>query len=72
MQRILHPDFSAETVRRSVSAPFYLFIFLQTFFASLPPVVVSLPLHAANWRVYDCNTTHKVFHIRHTRTRHIY
>lgn len=35
-------------------------------------VAVSLPLHAANWRVYDCNTTHKVFHISHTHTTHIY
>lgn len=32
----------------------------------------TLSLHAANWRVYDCNTTHKVFHISHTHTTHIY
>lgn len=35
-------------------------------------VFSSLSLHAANWRVYDCNTTHKVFDISHTHTTRIY
>lgn len=31
-------------------------------------ILCTLSLHAANWRVYDCNPTYKVFHMSRTHT----
>lgn len=59
---------SAEVMISTAASLLYLTVILQL----LSSAVVPLALHAANWCVYDYSTSHKVFHIRHARTRHIY